>query len=66
MQIQYYIDQFMTIPLTMFVLIVVWCLGGTLFSDIIEVKRDKELSIGDKLYFHVMWPFMVLITILKT
>jgi len=47
-------------------LIVVWILGGQMFSDMVASKRKEELGFFNKLYFTIAWPFIVLSVCIKT
>mgnify|MGYP001144395409 CR=1 FL=1 len=40
-------------------LIVIWMLGGQLFSDVKASRNKEELSFVDKTYFTIMWPIIV-------
>lgn len=50
----------------MIALIVVWILGGQMFSDMVSSKRKEELGFFNKLYFTAAWPFIVFTVCIKT
>lgn len=51
---------------TIATLIVIWILGGQMFSDMVAAKRREELGFFNKMYFTFAWPFIVLAVCIRT
>ena len=60
-----FIESFTPINIVIFISIVLYLLGGQLFSDMKSFHNQKDLSFFDDCYFRLAWPIIVLVITFK-